>query len=267
MAGRGPMTLHCRRVVPAASERPWLVLLHGLLGSGDDWRALCPFLADFPLLLVDLPGHGAAHSRTARDFADVSRQLTSTLQAQGVGRYWLAGYSLGGRIAMYHAAYGDAEGMQGLLAEGGNPGLTEPALRQARLAHDRQWARRLRQEPLAQVLDAWYRQPVFADVTPDERAALVALRCRNHGPSVAAMLEATSLGHQPWLLDALRRRRLPFGYLCGANDGKFQALAAQYALPLLTVPQAGHNAHRANPEAYARQMRAFISMSGAAGAE
>lgn len=265
----GPaMSLHCRRIAPpdVTPETPWLVLLHGLLGRGDDWQALCPLLPEWPILQVDLPGHGASTRVRVRDFSEMRQQLALTLRAQGITRYWLIGYSLGGRIAMDFAASraGEpAEGLCGLLVEGGNPGLPEEAERQARREHDARWAWRFRHEPLSAVLADWYRQGVFADLDDEARQTLVSLRSRNDAVAVADMLEATSLGRQPWLVDAVCRSGLPFGYLCGTQDQKFQVIAQTYRLPLLSVARAGHNAHRANPAGYAQQIRRFITLPDA----
>ncbi|QTF10859.1 2-succinyl-6-hydroxy-2,4-cyclohexadiene-1-carboxylate synthase [Brenneria izadpanahii] len=256
--------MNCRKILPAgvSPSRPWLVCLHGLLGSGEDWRSITPFFHDRPLLLADLPGHGGSQDLTldAGDgFAQVSRLLTATLRRQGIDAYWLLGYSLGGRIAMYHACCGRHDGMQGLLVEGGNPGLTQPLQREERLLHDARWARRFRHEPIDMVLNDWYRQAVFADLNAAQRADLAARRRRNQGAAVANMLEATSLGRQPWLGERLRQLAFPFAYLCGDRDAKFQMLAKQYNLPLLSVAQAGHNAHLANPAEYAARILSFIS--------
>lgn len=253
------VTMNCRRVGQPQSGQPWLVMLHGLLGSGEDWQPVLPYLADWPLLLVDLPGHGASRSLSAVDFADVSRQLTVLLAQQAVNDYWLLGYSLGGRIAMYHACLSGAAGLRGLLVEGGHPGLVSAAEREARQQHDADWARRFRHETLDSVLADWYQQPVFARLSSAQHERLIALRRGNHGAAVADMLEATSLSRQPFLVDALQQLQVPFGYLCGCQDTKFQALAAQHGLPLLSVDLAGHNAHQANPAAYAERIRQFIS--------
>ncbi|MFP9229225.1 2-succinyl-6-hydroxy-2,4-cyclohexadiene-1-carboxylate synthase [Pectobacterium cacticida] len=253
--------MNCRKVMPRTLSpmQPWLVCLHGLLGSGEDWLPILPFFPDWPVLLVDLPGHGASRTIVTTDFAAVSRQLSATLSEQGIERYWLLGYSLGGRIAMYHACAGQHDGMLGLLVEGGHPGLPTAAQREERRRHDARWAQRFRQETLPMVLQDWYRQAVFADLNDQQREQLITHRCRNHGASVATMLEATSLGQQPFLADALRHLSLPFMYLCGASDVKFHTLAAHYGLPVVRVAQAGHNAHQANPTVYADRVRAFIS--------
>ncbi|TPW98509.1 2-succinyl-6-hydroxy-2,4-cyclohexadiene-1-carboxylate synthase, partial [Proteus mirabilis] len=51
-------------------------------------------------------------------------------------------------------------------------------------------------------------------------------------------------------------------WLCGEQDKKFQSIAQQYSLPLTTIPQAGHNAHQAQPDAYAAVINHVLSLFG-----
>jgi len=253
------MTLACTRLNADAKGRPWLVFLHGLLGSADDWQPLFAELSGWPCLLVDLPGHGRSASLTAAGFADVSQLLTDTLHGQGITRYWLIGYSLGGRISLYHACQGDARGLQGVLVEGAHPGLTCQAARAQRRHHDQQWATRFVQLPWKQALTGWYRQPVFDSMTDAQRQKLILLREANSPHAVAAMLAATSLAVQPDLRLKLHQLSLPLAWLCGSADTKFITLAQQSGFELRTVANAGHNAHRDNPAEFARQALAFIT--------
>lgn len=253
------MTLACHREMGGSGEQPWLVWLHGFLGSGADWQGVLPYCAGWPSLTIDLPGHGASRDITSQGFAQTGQQLQETLLAQGITRYWLIGYSLGGRIAMDYCCRQRPAGLQGLIVEGGHPGLPDEVARQQRIMHDRQWAQRLRAEPLAQVLADWYRQPVFADLSPTQRSALITRRSQNDGMALAIMLEATSLGQQSWLLPQLQQLESPMVWLCGQHDSKFQRLAADYTLPLCTIAEAGHNAHLAQPAAYAHQLLSFIA--------
>lgn len=244
------MILHVETAPGRFPGRPCLVWLHGLLGCGAEWREVADAFHDWPQMWVDLPGHGGSAQAVTTGFDDVSARLSATLLAHGITRYWLVGYSLGGRIAMYHACYGDARGLEGLIVEGGHPGLEDAAAREIRLQHDSGWAERFRREPLRKTLQAWYRQPVFSDLNSQQRQALIALRTHNCARGVAAMLQATSLAHQPDLTGALRRLQIPFFYFCGERDVKFQALARARGLPLRDIPAAGHNAHRENPAAF-----------------
>ncbi|RXY03527.1 2-succinyl-6-hydroxy-2,4-cyclohexadiene-1-carboxylate synthase, partial [Klebsiella pneumoniae] len=111
------------------------------------------------------------------------------------------------------------------------------------------WAERFRREPLEQVFADWYQQPVFASLNAAQRESLVALRSRNNGATLAAMLQATSLAAQADLLASLQARDFPFHYLCGEHDAKFRAIAQTLAADLHLIHHAGHNAHRDNPAA------------------
>ncbi|MEB5695909.1 2-succinyl-6-hydroxy-2,4-cyclohexadiene-1-carboxylate synthase [Klebsiella aerogenes] len=227
---------------------PWLVFLHGFSGDRDEWRTVGEAFPAWPRLYLDLPGHGGSADIAVDGFAGVSELLQSTLNSYNILDYWLVGYSLGGRVAMNFACQSRA-GLRGLIVEGGHPGLQDEASRQARLINDSAWAERFRREPLAQVFADWYQQPVFASLDATQRASLVALRRRNNGATLAAMLEATSLARQADLRPSLQARDFPFHYLCGERDAKFHAIAQALAADIHIIHHAGHNAHRDNPAA------------------
>jgi 2-succinyl-6-hydroxy-2,4-cyclohexadiene-1-carboxylate synthase len=149
---------------------------------------------------------------------------------------------------MYHACQ-RPQGLLGLIVEGGHPGLEDAQARQTRRAADARWAMRFRTEALEKVFNDWYQQPVFHSLTDRERHALVALRSQNHGATLAAMLQATSLAEQPDLRAALRSREYPFHYLYGERDDKFSRIACELNATRHAIPHAGHNAHRDNPAA------------------
>lgn len=227
---------------------PWLVFLHGFSGDRDEWRTVGEAFPAWPRLYLDLPGHGGSADIAVDGFTGVSELLQATLNSYNILGYWLVGYSLGGRVAMNFACQPRA-GLRGLIVEGGHPGLQDEASRQARLINDSAWAERFRREPLAQVFADWYQQPVFASLNAAQRASLVALRRRNNGATLAAMLEATSLAQQADLRPSLQARDFPFHYLCGERDAKFRAIAQALAADIHIIHHAGHNAHRDNPAA------------------
>ena len=227
---------------------PWLVFLHGFSGDRNEWRKVGDAFPAWPRLYLDLPGHGGSADIAVQDFAGVNTLLQSTLNSYNIHKYWLIGYSLGGRVAMNFASQPRA-GMRGLIVEGGHPGLQDVEARQARRSNDRAWAERFRREPLEQVFADWYQQPVFASLNAAQRESLVALRSRNNGATLAAMLQATSLAGQADLRAPLQARDFPFHYLCGERDAKFHAIAQALAADLHLIHHAGHNAHRDNPAA------------------
>lgn len=244
------MKLHAALNPGHSRDRPCLVWLHGFLGSQQEWAAFSRTFTDWPQLWVDLPGHGGSVDIAANSFAEVEQLLRNTLLSYNILNYQMVGYSLGGRVAMYHACQGNNPGLCGLVVEGGNPGLAEASARAQRQVADHRWAQRFRQQPLKDVLHDWYQQPVFSSLTEEERAELIALRRHNNPQTLASMLEATSLGAQPDLRAALRHLPIPFHYLCGERDKKFRSVAESLSLSAHLIPAAGHNAHRENPAAF-----------------
>lgn len=229
---------------------PWLVFLHGFSGDSQEWQGVGERFTDYPRLYIDLPGHGGSSLISVTSFAQLRDLLFRTLNSYNILKYWLVGYSLGGRVAMDFACL-QPEGICGLIVEGGHPGLTNDAERTSRMASDQQWAGRFRCEPLASVFTDWYQQPVFTSLQTEQRQALVALRSQSNGEALASMLTATSLAVQPDLRAALRQCAFPVHYLCGEFDSKFRALATELAAHCHLIDAAGHNAHRDNPDAVA----------------
>ncbi|HBU94688.1 MAG TPA: 2-succinyl-6-hydroxy-2,4-cyclohexadiene-1-carboxylate synthase [Leclercia adecarboxylata] len=247
---------HCT----GAAGKPWLVFLHGFSGDRLEWQLPEACLEDYPRLYLDLPGHGESAHVAVHDFSDMHTLLNRTLLSYNILTYWLVGYSLGGRIAMYHACQ-RPDGLQGLIVEGAHPGLRDDDERARRRASDAHWAARFRHEPLEAVFADWYQQPVFASLTDAQRRALVALRSRNNGATLAAMLQATSLAEQPDLRAALAECAVPFFYLYGERDDKFRAIARELPAIGHQISHAGHNAHRENPVAVAERLAQILRLS------
>lgn len=77
-----------------------LVAIHGFGGDKETWLLWAPFVSrKRPLLLIDLPGHGASRGEadfSARAQAEV---VLATMDACGIDRAVLCGNSMGGGIA------------------------------------------------------------------------------------------------------------------------------------------------------------------------
>lgn len=238
-----------------------LVLLHGLLGDGNDWQPVIDRLPGHHCIALDLPGHGQHHELRVNDFEQSHQWLCRELASRGIEHYLLVGYSLGGRLALYHASREPA-GLSGLLLENCHPGLPTGE-RAARIAHDESWAERFEREPLADVLADWYRQGVFADLDEAARARQIARRLGNEGQGIATMLRATSLGKQPDLAPWLMASQLPVTYVSGKRDHKFHQLACQLANQDRRINHlvldGGHNLHAHQPDNFARLLAEWVN--------
>ncbi|OBX04016.1 2-succinyl-6-hydroxy-2,4-cyclohexadiene-1-carboxylate synthase [Gallibacterium genomosp. 3] len=238
-----------------------LIFLHGFLGSQQDWHAVVTQLSNVQCHCLDLPGHGANHHIQISDFAESAIWLSKQIQ-QLVGQapYYLIGYSLGGRLAAYFATQTitPVHNLQKVVLEGANLGLTSQIERELRWQNDTMWAEQLATQPIRQVLQAWYQQPVFADLTEPQRQDLINIRANNQPTALSQMLLATSLAKQPDLWQQIQVQPEKFYYFCGANDEKFRQLAEKHQLNLTLIEKVGHNAHVHQPIAFATKLAALF---------
>ena len=243
------------------SDKPVIVFLHGLLGSSKDWNSVIYELGDHPTLSIDLPGHGFSTQERCADFRDCCDQISDTILTQIPSHrpIVLVGYSLGGRIAMVGVAkeYFPNLNIVQLVIEGGNFGLQKPIERETRLASDGVWAERFNTEPIEQVLNDWYQQPVFSSLNNEQRQKMIAKRSANLGDAIASMLLSTSLAKQDYLLDALKASGVNIHYICGEKDNKFSQLAKQSGLSFSQIAGAGHNVHVEQPIAFANTIHSI----------
>ncbi|MFT3930562.1 MAG: alpha/beta fold hydrolase [Spongiibacteraceae bacterium] len=79
----------------------WVLLLHGLFGSGDNLGALAKSLmADFRTVQVDLRNHGRSPHCESMNFAAMAADIALLQDTLGISSSHVVGHSLGGRVAM-----------------------------------------------------------------------------------------------------------------------------------------------------------------------
>lgn len=230
-----------------------LIFLHGFLGSSDDWQAVIKRLAHYHCYSFDLPFHGQNRQQIA-NFAQCAEWLSNTIHHLiGNQPYHLIGYSLGGRLAAYFATQTQFAHhyLQQVCLEGANLGLDTEQEKLQRWQNDTKWAARFATENIETVLEDWYQQAVFSDLTTLQRQQLIAIRKHNNGSDLAKMLSATSLAKQPNLWQQIQTHPQKFHYICGENDKKFKLLAEKHQLNLTLIAKVGHNAHIHQPAAFA----------------
>lgn len=249
---------------------PLVLALHGWLGRGADWAPVAARLgAAVRVVAPDLPGHGASDAPPEAFTMDGAADgLAALLDAVGLERAVVAGYSMGGRLAL-HLALRHPGRVAGLVLVAASPGLAAEEARAARRAEDAARAAALLADPAA-FLARWYAMPLFDPLGADARARLAADR-RAHGDPAgwARALVGLSTGAQPWLGDRLHEIRVPAVALAGAADAKFAALARRMAdagpfVPVL-VSGAGHALLAERPDAVADSLALVLRASGSPG--
>jgi 2-succinyl-6-hydroxy-2,4-cyclohexadiene-1-carboxylate synthase len=228
---------------------PALILLHGFTQTRQSWRLTIRELAGrYRALAPDLPGHGSAAQRTA-SFAACTAYIRALAPATP---FTLAGYSMGGRIAL-HAAL-QLENVNRLILIGASPGIADPAERAERARADEALAERLLTIGIDAFAREWGSQPLFAGQ-----------------PERVAALRGLGTGVMEPLWDRLGELRIPVTLIVGERDAKFRAIAERMLelLPdgrLEIIAGAGHAAQLEAPAAIAEAIYQSGSPSSSASA-
>jgi pimeloyl-ACP methyl ester carboxylesterase len=83
---------------------PCIVILHGLYGSSDNWVTIARKLSDkFTVILPDMRNHGQSPHSQDHTYDLMAEDIVELTQELNIGRFILAGHSMGGRVAMNFA--------------------------------------------------------------------------------------------------------------------------------------------------------------------
>lgn len=94
------MQLHYHRSSENPSNPP-LIILHGLFGTWENWRAQIKLLAEqFDVIAVDLRNHGASPHSDNINYALMAQDVIDLMDSLQIERCALLGHSMGGKVAM-----------------------------------------------------------------------------------------------------------------------------------------------------------------------
>ena len=246
---------------------PTILFLHGFMGSSADWRGAIAALGYRHFCIaVDLPGHGASLGMPPDTYTidGAARAAIGTLDELEVVRTVIAGYSMGGRLAL-SLALRYPERCAGLFLESASPGLESAGERAARRAADESKAGRLESGDFEAFLLDWYRQPLFASLARDENLLrrTVEVRRRNDPAELARSLRGMGTGSQPSLWGELEGLAVPALAIAGGLDEKYAGISSRMAsinprIESAIVPGAGHSVHAETPAGYTSLLGRFV---------
>lgn len=268
MANGSSTRFYCRRQGDA--DRPTLLLLHGFMGSADDWA---PEFVDaivnggLQVLAVDLPGHGRTVVNSGSEnysMETTASAIVALLEELQIESPHVLGYSMGGRLALYLAVHYPAR-FRRIVLESSSPGLDTEAERKARIVADDALAERMLAQPAEQFYREWFAQPLFASMStqPARLERLIARRMDNDPKGLALSLKNMGTGAQPSLWNELSKIESSLLLIAGEKDSKFCGVGREMVkrcpgATLEIVPDAGHNVHFERPREYAELVREFL---------
>ncbi|HEY8584608.1 MAG TPA: alpha/beta fold hydrolase [Capillimicrobium sp.] len=236
---------------------PPLVLLHGFTQTGTMWEGVRAELADRAIVAPDLRGHGAA--RDARPI-DTGVLVADVLAAAPAGRFALAGYSMGGRLAL-HVALAAPSRVAALGLVSATAGIEGAEDRAARRSADEALADEIERDGIEVFAQRWAALPLFAGLPEAVRAAAQAERLAQSPAGLAASLRGFGAGAMAPVWDRLGELVIPATVVVGERDAKFRAIGERLARELprarhVVVPGAGHAVAQEAPAAVAAALRA-----------
>lgn len=249
-----------------------VTLLHGFTQSGRSWREVIARLgAGYRWIVPDLRGHGETLTRPGApcSMEACAGDLLMLWDHLGVERTHLAGYSMGGRLAL-HVAARHPERILSLLTIGAHAGLEESA-REGRRRGDESLAERIEKDGLESFVDYWGSLPLFAGLErrgPSFVALVRAQRLENHVTGLACSLRGMGAGVMEPVWEELARVKVPCTFVAGQLDHGYVASARRLAASVPAgkveiVQRAGHSVHQERPDAFARVLAAHLAAASA----
>lgn len=247
-----------------------VVFLHGFTGKSDDWFTVINEIDDAcDPVTINLVGHGTKEPPDDMSEYTIDAQvarIASIADRVALEKFVLAGYSMGGRIALSFAAeYPDR--LDGLILESSTPGIEDARDRRERIESDEELAQYLESNSLETFIDRWINLPLFASQSRLPREVKERSRAQKLDNSKTALmntLRAAGTGRMQPLWDTLPQFHMPVLLITGGIDEKFTGINQRMAqlLPICKheiIGDAGHNVHLEEPEEYGAVVREYLN--------
>lgn len=229
---------------------PTVLLLHGFTHTGSSWDPVIAALGErYRVLAPDIRGHGASSEVVPVTIEGVIEDLAALAPA---GRFMLAGYSMGARLAL-HAALALPDRVGRLVLISGSPGIADAGEREQRRLADERLADEIVRSSIEEFAARWAQTPVLAGLPEDMLARIHADRLRNSPAGLARALRGLGTGALPSLWGRLGELGIAVTLAVGERDQKFRTIAGAMAESLgrgevIVVPEVGHAVHLEAPQ-------------------
>lgn len=255
------------RIAQNNPKFPYLLMLHGFMGSGCVFEPLFKRLTDFcnPVTL-DLAGHGHSSGSNNPDRYRTEAQLSdlkSIISRFQFSPMILYGYSMGGRLALQFAIR-HPHVMAGLILESSTCGISGDAERRRRSETDEERAKAI-EHSFSDFLEQWEKQSLFDNDSGNEDHKMLYQKVMNHQKPahLAACLRGFGSGVMPPVFENLGALAIPVLLISGEEDEKFVSIHKQMENKIpdtdsRVISRAAHRVHLDQPELLIKEIEQFI---------
>jgi pimeloyl-ACP methyl ester carboxylesterase len=252
-----------------------IVFLHGVMGSGANWRKITPaFQKEFRVLVYDQRGHGWSFKpESGYSPEDYALDLKLILDELGWQKVILVGHSMGGRNAL-HFAYKFPQRVSALVIEDigpeGNPAAMQKTIDMVEMVP----------APFASkaLAKAYFETEFVAKLGGGSGAKILGqyfytnIEARSDGSadwrfSKKAILSSLMKGHFQPRWEVVRDLKVPTLFVRGVRSVDFphaeylKVLEINPQIQGVEIPEAGHWVHFDQPEAFINAVRQFLRSS------
>jgi pimeloyl-ACP methyl ester carboxylesterase len=232
---------------------PTIVLLHGGGANLHWWDHIAPALTrDFRVVALDFRGHGDSDHPRALEPGAFQRDLEALLEHVGAEDIVLVGHSMGGHVALHHAAHHD--GVRALVAIEVSRGAPKRERRRMRLALAARRTYRTRQE----AIERYRFLPPAPAAAESLRQAIAARSVREEEGRFGYKFDPRWFGMPASAPPPLERVACPCLIVRGSDSTLLtregaDALARELRdARVVEIPGCGHNVHLERPDEVTR---------------
>ena len=261
---------------------PFVFLLHGFTGSSADWIDIIPGLSEkFSYAAIDLIGHGKSDSPTNVDIYtsnSIVQQLNEVFKYFTEDKFFLIGYSMGGRAALSYAVQ-FADKLSGLVLESTSAGIADENLRNERRQSDEKVIKLIEEKPIEEFIEFWLNQDLFASLRKLPKDKFEQIKISKAYPELVSgsklkikkiglinSLKGFGTGVMPAFHDKVHLIKCNTLLITGELDKKFTQINSELVKSFpsakhVVVKNAGHNVHLEKPEEFVRKVNEFLDCS------